>query len=90
VACTIIEIGKGVCGTAAENKSTVIVTDVNLFEGHIACDADSRSEIVVPLIRGDKLLGVLDLDSTELNTFGEIDKKYLELLCSFIVTETGL
>jgi GAF domain-containing protein len=90
VACTVIDIGKGVCGTAAEKRSTVIVPDVNLFEGHIACDAESRSEIVVPLVRENKLLGVLDLDSKELNAFDEIDKKYLELLCSFIISETGL
>jgi len=90
VACTVIEIGKGVCGTAAKQRTTVIVPDVNLFEGHIACDADSRSEIVVPLLKGDELLGVLDLDSGELNAFDETDKKYLEQFCSLIVSETGI
>ncbi len=63
VACVRIAVGKGVCGTAAERRETVIVPDVLSFPGHIACDPSSRSEIVVPLIKGGKLLGVLDLDS---------------------------
>lgn len=86
VACTTIEIGKGVCGTAAAKKSTIIVPDVDQFNGHIACDLDSKSEIVVPLLRGEKLLGVLDIDSIEYNGFNDTDKKYLEQLCS-IITE---
>ncbi len=77
-ACTIITIGSGVCGTAAAERKTVIVKDVNEFPGHIACDADSRSEIVVPLIANDELLGVLDLDSYDLAAFDETDKFYLE------------
>ncbi len=84
VACTKIEIGKGVCGTAAQKMETVIVPDVNKFPGHIACDADSKSEIVVPIIRNKKVYGVLDLDSNSYNAFDEIDKKYLEELTNFL------
>ncbi len=87
VACTILELGKGVCGTAAAQRKTLIVPDVDVFDGHIACDLDSKSEIVVPLIKGDKLLGVLDIDSLEYNGFNETDKKYLEQLCSIIVEQ---
>lgn len=85
VACARIDLGKGVCGAAAERRETIIVPDVDKFPGHIACDADSRSEIVVPIIRQDKLIGVLDLDSTSYNSFNEIDKKYLEILVDFLV-----
>ncbi|HEY7751026.1 MAG TPA: GAF domain-containing protein [Ignavibacteriaceae bacterium] len=87
IACTQIEIGKGVCGTAAKRKETIIVRDVEKFPGHIACDAESKSEIVVPIIVNDKLYGVLDLDSTSLNSFGETDKKYLEEICDFLSNE---
>lgn len=87
VACTNIEIGKGVCGTAAKEMKTIIVQDVNNFPGHIFCDADSKSEIVVPLIKDNKLIGVLDLDSSSYNSFNEIDKIYLEDLCSFLCNE---
>lgn len=77
-ACVRIPIGKGVCGTAAENRKTIRVPDVNKFPGHIACDARSQSEIVVPMIKDGELLGVLDIDSPEKNRFDEIDEKYLE------------
>ena len=87
VACTNIEIGKGVCGKSAQLKKTIIVPDVNQFPGHIFCDADSKSEIVVPLLKNDKLLGVLDLDSTEYNSFNETDKVYLEQICKFLINE---
>jgi L-methionine (R)-S-oxide reductase len=73
VACVRIAMGKGVCGAAAERRETVIVRDVSLFPGHIACDAASRSEIVVPLVSGGRLLGVLDLDSPLLARFDEDD-----------------
>ncbi|RMD50643.1 MAG: GAF domain-containing protein [Ignavibacteria bacterium] len=86
LACTTIEIGKGVCGTSALRKETVIVDDVDKFPGHIACDAGSRSEIVVPVIYDDKLYGVLDIDSYEYSSFNEIDKRYLEKILS-ILTE---
>ena len=85
VACTSIERGKGVCGTAAINKESIIVADVDKFPGHIVCDADSKSEIVVPIINKDgSLYGVLDLDSTEYSAFNEIDKKYLEEISVFL------
>lgn len=85
VACTTIEIGKGVCGKAAELRQTIIVPDVDKFPGHIICDSDSKSEIVIPLVKDDKLLGVLDLDSTDYNSFDETDKYYLEQMCKFLV-----
>ena len=73
VACVRIALGRGVCGTAAERGETVIVPDVNAFPGHIACDAASRSEIVVPLIQNGQLLGVLDIDSPRLARFDQED-----------------
>ena len=87
VACTRIEIGKGVCGTAADKRETIIVPDVNKFPGHIFCDSDSKSEIVVPILQQDYLIGVLDLDSYDFNSFGETDKKYLEEICKFLSEE---
>jgi GAF domain-containing protein len=84
VACTIINIGKGVCGTSAERRETIIVKDVDDFPGHIACDSDSRSEIVVPVINDGNLIGVLDLDSTSYNSFNETDKFYLEKLVEIL------
>jgi GAF domain-containing protein len=87
VACTQIELGKGVCGTAALSRKTVIVGDVNKFPGHIVCDSDSKSEIVVPLIKDNKLFGVLDLDSASLNAFDETDKQNLEYICNFLTEE---
>lgn len=77
-ACTKIEIGKGVCGTAALKRETLLIEDVHNFEGHIACDAASNSEIVVPIVKDDKLIGVLDLDSDEFSRFTELEQKYLE------------
>lgn len=77
-ACVRIPIGKGVCGTAAKELKTIRVPDVHQFPGHIACDAASRSEIVVPMIKNGELLGVLDIDSPELDRFDEEDEKYLE------------
>lgn len=87
VACTKIQIGKGVCGTAAQKRETIIVPDVDKFPGHIACDVESRSEIVVPIIADEKLFGVLDLDSASLNSFDETDKKYLELMVKHFTDE---
>jgi GAF domain-containing protein len=87
VACTIIEIGKGVCGTSAEKRETIIVPDVDKFPGHIACDSSSKSEIVVPLFQNNRLLGVLDLDSHEYNSFGNTDKEYLIEICKFLCEE---
>jgi GAF domain-containing protein len=77
VACTRIKLGKGVCGSAWEQKKTLIVADVDLFPGHIACSSASKSEIVLPIIRSGKMIGVLDVDSEELNSFDETDADYL-------------
>ena len=77
-ACTQIEVGKGVCGTAFANKETVVVKNVHEFSGHIACDSASNSEIVVPIFANNKVVGVLDLDSTSLNRFTEVYKIGLE------------
>lgn len=87
VACTKIKIGEGVCRTSAKLNKTIIVPDVQKFEGHIACDADSKSEIVIPLFNDKKLYGVLDLDSSELNSFDEEDKLGLEIICEYLVKE---
>lgn len=84
VACTVIDIGKGVCGTSAARRESIIVENVDKFPGHIACDAGSRSEIVVPLMKKDKILGVLDLDSYHYSAFNETDKIYLEKLCELL------
>lgn len=87
VACTIIDIGKGVCGTSAQKRETIIVEDVDAFPGHIACDGGSKSEIVVPLIQNEKLIGVLDLDSYNFSSFNEIDKKFLEEICAILINK---
>lgn len=81
VACTKIEIGKGVCGQAALLKNSIIVPNVLEFPGHIFCDAESKSEIVIPIIKNDSLFAVLDIDSNQFNSFNEIDKLYLEQIC---------
>ena len=78
VACTRIPFGKGVCGTAWERQETVVVPDVHLFPGHIACSSLSRSEIVVPIFDGTTVKAVLDIDSKELATFDETDSYWLE------------
>lgn len=78
VACYRIRKGRGVCGTAWSEAKTQVVADVDLFPGHIACSSLSRSEIVVPIIANGEVKGVLDIDSDQLNTFDETDRKYLE------------
>ena len=78
VACVRIATGKGVCGTAVARRETLIVADVHAFPGHIACDAASQSEIVIPLIHGGRVWGVLDLDSPKLERFATADAKGLE------------
>ncbi|MBO4758048.1 MAG: GAF domain-containing protein [Bacteroidales bacterium] len=80
VACIHIPYGRGVCGTAWKRDQTVIVPDVDEFPGHIACSSESRSEIVVPVRRDGRVCAVLDIDSRELSTFDETDRKYLELM----------
>ncbi len=86
VACTNIKFGKGVCGTAAKEKRTIIVRDVSKFEGHIACDADTKSEIVLPVFNRENIFAVLDIDSTEYNSFDNTDAKHLENMCKFLST----
>lgn len=83
-ACIRIAVGKGVCGTAAERRETVIVDDVHAFPGHIACDAASRSEIVVPLLRNNTLVGVLDVDSPLPSRFSEVDRWGLEQIAGLL------
>ncbi|MBL7739316.1 MAG: GAF domain-containing protein [Chitinophagaceae bacterium] len=84
VACTRIRKGKGVCGTSWAEAKTVIVPDVEQFPGHIACSSLSRSEIVVPVIRNNKVVAVLDVDSAELNQFDTTDQQYLEEIVNLI------
>lgn len=84
IACTRIQFGKGVCGTAWEKATTIVVPDVDAFPGHIACSSLSRSEIVVPLIKHDVVVGVLDVDSDVLNAFDEVDMLYLSNLCKWL------
>jgi L-methionine (R)-S-oxide reductase len=80
IACTRIKPGKGVCGTSWSEDRTLIVPNVDEFPGHIACSSDSKSEIVVPIHKDGKVIGVLDVDSDQLNDFDEIDQQYLEQL----------
>ncbi len=84
-ACVRIAIGDGVCGTAAERRETVVVEDVHAFDGHIACDPVSRSEIVIPLDDAGRLLGVLDVDSPSIGRFGEADRVGLEAIAAVYV-----
>lgn len=84
-ACLDIAIGRGVCGTSAMQKKTLIVPDVELFPGHIACDSNSRSEIVVPLFKNDNLFGVLDIDSPRPNRFDDEDRIGLELIANMLM-----
>ena len=85
VACYRIKRGRGVCGTAWAEARTQVVADVDKFPGHIACSSLSRSEIVVPMISGGEAVGVLDIDSENLNTFDETDRIYLEKIVKMIV-----
>ena len=84
IACTRIRLGKGVCGTAWKEARTLIVPDVEQFPGHIACSSDSKSEIVVPILQQSEVIGVLDIDSDELDSFDTIDARYLEEICTYI------
>lgn len=87
-ACVRIAVGRGVCGTAARDRRTVVVPDVNAFPGHIACDSASRSEVVVPVMRGAELLGVLDLDSPSLARFDAQDARGLERIVELYVASS--
>ncbi len=81
IACSTIKYGRGVCGTSWETKTTQLVPDVEAFPGHIACSASSKSEIVIPIIKNDEVVAVLDVDSDLLNDFDDTDAKYLTQLC---------
>lgn len=82
IACTRIRLGRGVCGTAWKEARTLIVPDVEQFPGHIACSSDSKSEIVVPVKKQDVVIGVLDIDSDTLDSFDDVDARYLEEIIS--------
>lgn len=84
VACTRIKKGKGVCGTSWAQEKTLIVPDVEKFPGHIACSSLSKSEIVIPVFKSNSVVGVLDVDSVELNEFDETDQRYLEEIVRLI------
>ncbi|KGM51193.1 diguanylate cyclase [Lysobacter concretionis Ko07 = DSM 16239] len=84
-ACVRIPLDKGVCGAAASTRQTQRVADVNAFPGHIACDSASRSEIVVPLVRGDELIGVLDVDSPQLDRFDADDQRGMEAIAQIFL-----
>ncbi|MBR7171093.1 MAG: GAF domain-containing protein [Prevotella sp.] len=86
LACSRIGYGKGVCGTAWKEQVTQVVADVELFPGHIACSSLSRSEIVVPVWRGDKVVAVLDIDSEHLATFDDLDRTWLEKIVGLLYT----
>ncbi|MBB6099007.1 GAF domain-containing protein [Deinobacterium chartae] len=88
VACVRLALGRGVCGTAAASRTTQVVEDVHAFPGHIACDPASRSEIVVPLIQGDRLIGVLDIDSPQLSRFDAQDREGLEAFARVLLEAT--
>jgi GAF domain-containing protein len=88
-ACVRIAVGRGVCGTSAARRETVLVPDVHAFPGHIACDSASNSEVVVPIVRGGRLLGVLDLDSPQLARFDAVDARGLERLVQVFVESLG-
>lgn len=87
VACTRIKKGRGVCGTSWEKAETIIVPDVEKFPGHIACSSKSQSEIVVPVIRDNKVMGVLDVDSEQLAAFDLVDQQYLQEIVDLIIFE---
>lgn len=83
-ACSRIKIPNGVCGAAADRKETIIVSDVNLFPGHIACSSLSKSEIVTPIFKNNAVVGVLDIDSDSYNDFDDIDRTYLEEISEIV------
>jgi len=84
IACTRIQLGKGVCGTSWEKNENLIVEDVDAFPGHIACSSLSKSEIVLPLVKNRKVFAILDIDSEELATFDSVDEHHLNILCRWL------
>ncbi len=89
-ACVRIAVGRGVCGTAVERRESIVVPDVHAFPGHIACDSASRSELVVPLIKDGRVLGVLDLDSPNPNRFDDEDREGCETLVRIFLAATDM
>jgi len=89
-ACTRIALGRGVCGTAAQERRSIRVDDVDQFPGHIACDSASRSEVVIPLLNGERVIGVLDIDSPSLKRFDDEDLKGLELVVQALMKTNDL
>ena len=90
VACTRIDFGKGVCGSSWKRKETIIVADVHLFEGHIACSEYSNSEIVIPLKKHNEMIGILDIDSTKFNNFDEVDAAFLEKMMNHLTESSTI
>ena len=88
VSCVRIALGKGVCGESAASRQTVIVGDVKTYPNYISCDSSARSEIVVPMVKEGRLLGVLDLDSSLVDDYGELDQKYLEEFVAILLEKT--
>ena len=88
VSCVRIALGKGVCGESAASLQTVIVGDVKSYPNYISCDSSARSEIVLPIVKNNKLLGVLDLDSSRVYDYDEIDRKYLEEFLVILLEKT--
>jgi GAF domain-containing protein len=86
-ACVRIAVGRGVCGTAAQQRTSIVVQDVNQFSGHIACDSASNSEIVIPMIKNDQLIGVLDIDSPITNRFDDEDRQGLEAVVEVLLSQ---
>ena len=84
VACQTIQIGKGVCGTVASEGRSIVLDDVESFPGHIACDGDSKSEVVVPILRQGKVVGVIDIDCTKHGGFDDVDRAGLEALAKVL------
>lgn len=89
-ACVRIALGKGVCGTAARDRASVVVPDVHAFPGHIACDSASRSEVVIPIVQGERVIGVLDLDSPLPGRFDESDARALEAVVAAFLAGTDV
>ena len=85
LACTKINLGHGVCGTVAKNKQTIIVDDVTTYSNYISCDSKTRSEIVVPIIKNNQLIAVIDIDSPKTGYFDQTDKKYLEKISDLFI-----
>ena len=88
VSCVRIALGKGVCGESAASRQTVIVGDVKTYPNYISCDSSARSEIVLPMVKNGQLLGVLDLDSSLVDDYGELDQKYLEEFVAILLEKT--